>query len=65
MANYKKGVDLASPIRELEDVDISSKELTPSTGTRNKGPTEISKKRFELELGKQLDRTDIMEDNMK
>ena len=48
--NYKKGVDLAPLMRKLEVVELSSKEPTAPTGTRNRDPTEISKKRYELEL---------------
>ena len=50
VAKYKKGVDLAPLTRKLEDVDISSKEPTATTGTGNRDPTEIAKKRYELEL---------------
>ena len=62
--NYKKRVYLAPRIRKLDDVDLSSKEPTAPTGTRNKVPTEIYKKIYELELKKHLDRADILEDNM-
>ena len=47
--NYKKGVDLAPLIRKLEDVDLSSKEPTTPTGPGKRAPTEIAKKRYELE----------------
>ena len=36
-------------VRKLKDIDISSKEPTPPTGPGSKGPTKISKKRYELE----------------
>ena len=62
--NYKKGVDLAPLIRKLEDVDLSSKEPTTPTGPRKRAPTEIAKKRYEFELEKDLDRADILEDNI-
>ena len=48
--NYKKGVDITPLISKLKDIDISIKEPTSPTGTGNKGPTEISKKRYGLEL---------------
>ena len=50
MANYKEGVDIATLIRKLEDVDISSEESVEPTGSWKNCPTEISKKRYELEL---------------
>ena len=61
VVNYKKGIDLAPITRKLEDVDLSSKETisTPGTGTRY--PTEITKKRYELELKIHLNMADILE----
>ena len=50
VANNKKGVDIAPLIRKIEYVDLSSKESTFNTGTRNRNPTEIAKERYELEL---------------
>ena len=50
MENYKKWVDLVPLIRKLEDVELSSKEYTAPIETRNKDPTEKSKKIYELEL---------------
>ena len=48
--NFKKGVDLVPLIRKLEDVELSSKEPIVPTGTGTRAPTEITKKRYELEL---------------
>ena len=42
----------SAPHKNLEVFDLSSKEPTLPTGTRNKGPTEIYKKRYKLELKK-------------
>ena len=64
MENYKKGVDLETLVRKLEDVYISSKGTTSLTGTGTKGPTEIAEKIYGLELEKHLDRADTLEDNM-
>ena len=50
--NYKKGEDLAPLTKKLEVFDLSSKEPTLPTGTGNKGPTKIDKKRYKLELKK-------------
>ena len=50
VANHKKGVDLSPLIRKLEDVDLSSKEPGPPTGHRSKGSSNISKKRYEIQL---------------
>ena len=57
--NYKKGVDIAPLIRNLENVEESSKEPKAPTGTGNRAPTEISKKIYELEPKRHLDRADI------
>ena len=48
--NYKKEVYLEPLIKKLEDVYLSSKEPAATTGTGNKGPIEIAKKIYELEL---------------
>ena len=45
--NYKKGLDIATIIRKMEDVDLSSKEPISSTGTGTRAPTEITKKIYE------------------
>ena len=50
--NYKNEVDLVPLISTLKDVDLSSNKPTAPTGTGNRDPKEISKKIFELELGK-------------
>ena len=50
VTNYKKWVDLSPLIRKIEDVDLSSKKYTAPIETRNKDPTEKSKKIYELEL---------------
>ena len=63
--NYKEGLDLAPLLRKLKGVDLSSKYPTAPTITGNKGTTEISKKIYELELGKHLDRAYILEDHTK
>ena len=60
VVNYNKGVDRMSLIMKLEEVDLSSKEPTAPTGTRNRAPTELSKKRYELELEIHLDKVDIL-----
>ena len=52
LVKYKKGLDIAPLIMKLEDVDISSKEPISPTGTGTRSPTEITKKRYELELEK-------------
>ena len=52
--NYKKGVDLVPLISKLEDFELSSKEPKSSIGNGSKDLTEISKKRYELELKKKL-----------
>ena len=50
VANYKKVEYLEPLIRKLEEVDLSSKEPTAPTGTRNRAPIETAKKRYKLEL---------------
>ena len=64
MENYKKWVDPAPLVRKIEDADLSSKEPIAPTGNGTRDPTEITKKRYELELEKHLDRADILEDNI-
>ena len=61
---YKKGEDILPLNRKIEDFDQSSKKPTAPTGTGTRAPTEISKKRYELELEKHLNREYILEDNI-
>ena len=46
MENKRKWVDLAPIISKIEDMDLTSKEPGPPTGTRSKGASNISKKRY-------------------
>ena len=48
VVNYKKELDISTLIKKLEDADLSIKEPTAPTGTRNRAPTEITKKIYEL-----------------
>ena len=61
VVGHNKWVNLATIISKLDDVDLSSKELLEPTGTVTRAPTEITKKIYESELEKHLDRADILE----
>ena len=52
-------------IRKIGEFYISRKEPTTHTGPGTKGPTEIPKKRYELELEKHLDMSYTLGDNIK
>ena len=50
VVKYKKELDIYTLIKKLEDADLSIKEPTAPTGTRNRDPIETAKKLYELEL---------------